>query len=753
MGFRPYVHRLAGEMGLAGHVGNDAAGAFIEIEGSEADLDAFARRLRAELPPLARIAEVTTRELPPTGPQGFAILSSESAGPRRADVTPDSATCPDCLAELADPADRRYRYPFINCTNCGPRYSIVRTVPYDRANTTMAVFQMCPACRREYDDPSDRRFHAQPNACPACGPRVWLTDRTGEPIEGDAIATAASLLDDGRILAIKGLGGFHLACRADDERAVTELRRRKNREAKPLALMARDEDHAGRLVELSAAARESLTGPERPIVVARRREGAAVAASVAPGAPGLGVMLPYTPLHALLMQAVGGPLVMTSGNPSSEPLCRDNHEAIARLAPIADAFVLHDRDIQRRVDDSVLLAVDLPGGPAAVPLRRARGYVPAPIPLDTPADVPTLAVGAELKSTVCLVRDDQAVLSEHLGDLDNPEAYRNFVTAIEQFQTLLDARAGRVVCDLHPAYASRRWAMGLGVPVEQVQHHHAHLAGCLAENGLDGPAVALACDGTGYGTDGTVWGGEVLVGDRAQSRRAGHLWPIRLVGGDAAAVQTWRPALSAGVAAFGADVTGWPAAARKRMEALDAEAVQVAVHRIQAGAGTVCTSLGRLFDAAAFWLGLADRNRCEAEAPMALEAAAATVDGASVQPLPWSLAEGSDGDVQLDWRPALDAMLARSADGEPVEALARAFHEMLADMLAGAAERVADRASVEPVLLTGGCFANRLLLEGVWRRLLGAGRKVYTHFFTPPGDGGVSLGQAVCALARAQRGD
>ena len=753
MGFRPYVHRLARELGLAGHVGNDSAGAFIEVEGRPGAIEAFARRLRAELPPLARIAEVTAVELPPTGQQGFAIGSSESAGPRRADVTPDSATCEDCLAELLDPTDRRYRYPFINCTNCGPRYSIVRMVPYDRANTTMAVFQMCPACRREYDDPSDRRFHAQPNACPACGPKVWLTDGAGNPVKGDTIRRAAELLDAGKILAIKGLGGFHLACRADDEQAVAELRRRKNREAKPLALMARDEGEAARLIELSDAAREALAGPERPIVVARPRQGTHVAASVAPGSPGLGVMLPYTPLHTLLMQAVGGPLVMTSGNPSSEPLCRDNDEALARLGLIADAFVLHDRDIERRVDDSVLLAVDLPGGPGVIPLRRARGYVPAPTPLATPADVPTLAVGAEMKSTVCVVRDGQAVVSEHLGDLDNPEAYRNFIAAIEQFQTLLDARAGRIVCDLHPAYASRRWAMGQSVPVEQVQHHHAHLAGCLAENRLDGSAVALACDGTGYGTDGTVWGGEILVGDRADSRRAGHLWPIRLVGGDAAAVETWRPALATTVATFGVDVADWPAATRKRMDAIDAEAVRVAVQRIQAGAGTVCTSLGRLFDAVAFWLGLADLNRCQAEAPMALEAAATMVDAGSVEPLPWSLAEDADGIMQLDWRPALGAMLTRAADGEPAGVLARAFHEMLADMLASSADRAADRAGVGPVLLTGGCFANRLLLEGVWRRLLEAGRKVYTHYLMPPGDGGVSLGQAVCALARAQRGD
>lgn len=752
VGFRPFVYRLATEMKLAGHVGNDPRGAFIEAEGRPDDLQRFGERLRAELPPLAQIASVQETNMPPSGEKEFRIRPSATGGDQKAEITPDAATCEDCLRELHDPADRRGGYPFINCTNCGPRYSIVRDVPYDRVHTTMSAFTMCPACQTEYDDPADRRFHAQPNACSVCGPRVWLADRDGNELPGDAIPKAAKRLAAGEILAVKGLGGFHLACRADDDDAVAELRRRKNRESKPLAVMVASLQQAEQLATLDATAAEVLACPVRPIVLAPKRPDAPISEYVAPISECYGVLLPYTPLHELLFAQGLGPLVMTSGNPSAEPLCCDNDEALRRLGKIADAFLMHDRDIERRVDDSVVLALSLPGartGSRIMPVRRARGLVPAPIHVGTTAAKPILAVGGELKSTVCLLHGHDAVLSEHLGDLTNPAAYRNFTETVDCFQMLLDVRPEVVACDLHPDYAASRYARGLDLPVTQVQHHHAHVVSCMAENDVTGEVIGVSCDGTGYGTDGTVWGCEVLVCDEADFRRPGHLRTFALPGGDAAAVETWRPAAGVLAETYGAN---WPDAAEAALQRADADVVALTRRRLVSDTARILrtSSLGRLFDAAAFLLGVCDRNRCEAEAPMAMEAAAAHCDAA--EPFDWALDETDDGTIQMDFRPLLRGLVGAVEAGRPAEESARRFHETVAAMLAACVERVAERTGLDRVMLTGGCFANRLLLRRLWDLLHASGLDVYIHGLVPPGDGGIALGQAVAAAARLEKG-
>ncbi|MGH2821483.1 MAG: carbamoyltransferase HypF, partial [Thermoleophilaceae bacterium] len=520
VGFRPFVYRLAGELDLAGWVLNDERGVLLEVEGESGSVESFLRRLPAEAPPLAAVESVTAEDLAPTGDRGFAIVASERRGQADAPVSPDSATCQDCLRELFDPADRRYRYPFVNCTNCGPRFTIVRGVPYDRPLTTMAGFEMCEACRAEYEDPGDRRFHAQPNACPACGPTLSA-----------APSMILHALVTGAVVAVKGLGGYHLACACDDEAAVATLRRRKHREDKPFALMAPDLAAARRLVELSAEEEDLLDGRARPIVIARRRSDADVAPSVAPGSPDLGVMLPYTPLHHLLLHDVGRPLVMTSGNVSDEPIAYEDGDAVERLKGIADLFLMHDRPIHMRTDDSVIRSTSR--GPLL--LRRSRGYVPDGVYLPVRVVRPILACGAELKSTFCVAKGRRAWVSHHIGDLENWETLRSFREGIEHFERLFAVEPEVVAHDLHPDYLSTKEALEReGVEHVGVQHHHAHLAACLAEYGERGPAVGAIFDGTGYGPDRTVWGGELLVGGLAGYERAGSLWPVRMPGGERA---------------------------------------------------------------------------------------------------------------------------------------------------------------------------------------------------------------------------
>lgn len=751
VGFRPFVYRIAGEAGLAGHVGNSVLGAFIEVEGETGRIERFVELLENELPPLAEITCLVEKELPVAGDDEFFIMPSTAEGKQTAQITPDAATCDDCLREMMCPADRRHGYPFINCTNCGPRYSIITGVPYDRAGTTMHKFKMCPECLAEYTDPSDRRFHAQPNACAVCGPRVWLVDGKGAEVAGDAVKTAANWLREGRILAIKGLGGFHLACRADDDAVVGELRRRKDREAKPLAMMVASLDEAERIVVLDAASTAAMTRPARPIVLAPKRPAAAISGEVAPSSGTFGVMLPYTPLHFLLFAEGLPPLVMTSGNPSEEPLCSQNAEALERLGGIADGFLLHDRDIERRIDDSVVMTVSLPGDAEEsriVPLRRARGFVPAPVRVEVEASEGILAVGGDMKSAVCILCGRDAVLSEHLGELENPAAYRNFAATVDCFEKLLDVRPALLACDMHPEYVSTRYALDLPLRATPVQHHHAHVVGCMAENGLSGEVIGVACDGTGYGTDGTSWGCEVLVANEADFQRAGHLRTYPLFGGDVAARETWRPAVGLLRETYGED---WLAAAEAVTGRIDAEALSVAAGRLAGGRLRRTSSLGRLFDAAAFILGVCERNRFEAEAPMMLETLAGKCPEAA--PFECGLVEGAGGAAAMDFAGLIRGLVEGVGEGAAPAQLARAFHETVAAMLADCVGVVAERSGLKRVVLTGGCFANRLLLCRLWELLVGEGLDAYIHTVVPPGDGGIALGQAAVAAARLERGE
>ncbi|HBF32961.1 TPA: carbamoyltransferase HypF, partial [Candidatus Sumerlaeota bacterium] len=726
VGFRPFVYRLATELELAGKVENDAQGAVIEIEGASKQTSLFLKRLQSELPPLAKIAHLEITGLPPKNDKTFVIACSKSEGARSAEISPDIAICPDCLRELFDPADRRYRYPFINCTNCGPRYSIVQAVPYDRCNTTMTKFKMCPDCQAEYDDPTNRRFHAQPDACPVCGPRLWLTDAQGRDLPGDPIRVCAELLRDGKIVAIKGVGGFHLACCADNDAAVERLRERKGREAKPFALMLGSLENARKLICLDSASETQLLDCACPIVLAPRCTDAPISRFVAPGNALLGVMLPYAPLHHLLFAEGLGALVMTSGNPSEEPLCKDNAEALERLGHLADAFLMHDRDMERGVDDSVVLA----GGPV---VRRGRGYAPGPVRLKTIAALePVLAIGGEMKSAICILNDNVAVLSEHLGELSNPSGYRNFAQTIERFQKLLSVTPRVIAHDLHPDYASTRFARSLpDATLIPIQHHHAHAASCMAENGLS-RAVAVVCDGTGYGTDAQIWGGEILVCERDAFERAGHLCYYALPGGDAAAHETWRPALSLTLATFETD---WQQEAGTLFNEVPAQTLKFTAQRIQSGSFVQTSSTGRLFDAAAFLLGLCERNRFEAEAAMLLESVAQSYSGASPNALP-------PASGLLDWKPLVRNLVVGMRQGVPVPQLAYAFHSELAILLTSGALAAAQRNDITQVVLTGGCFANRLLTALMMKNLEHAGLEVFTHHEVPPGDGGLALGQA-----------
>jgi hydrogenase maturation protein HypF len=714
VGFRPYVHRLAGELGLDGFVLNDERGVVIEAEGPAEAIEALLARLPAEAPPLAVVERVRGEPAAVRGEPGFAIVASEGAGPPDALVSADTATCEDCLRELFDPGDRRHRYPFINCTNCGPRFTIVRGVPYDRPLTTMAGFEMCAACAAEYHDPADRRFHAQPNACPECGPRLRFV-----PARGD---DAAAALLAGAIVAVKGVGGFHLACLAADEDAVAALRARKHREEKPFALMAGSLEAARALVSLRPGDEAVLCGRERPIVIAPRREGAHVAAAVAPRSRELGVMLPYSPMHHLLLADVGEPLVMTSGNVSDEPIAYRDDDALDRLAEIADRFLLHDRPIHTRTDDSVVRG--------RVMLRRSRGYVPAALGLPVPAARDVLACGAELKSTFCLARGDRAWVGHHVGDLKNAETLRSFEEGVAHFERLFAVAPAVVAHDLHPDYLSTTYALAReGVEHVAVQHHHAHLAACLAEHGERGPAVGAIFDGAGLGTDGTVWGGELLAGDLRGFERAGHLWPVRLPGGDRAAEEPWRMACA------------WLLAAGEEqpLRGVDPARWRAVAQLVRTGTSApVTTSMGRLFDAVAALCGLRLEVTYEGQAAMELEAAC---DPGERRAYPLPFADG-----RLDARVTIRAVAADLARGTPVGSVAAGFHNAVADATASACARLAAERGLGTVVLSGGVFQNRVLLERTIGRL--GGLRVLVPRQLPPNDGGIAYGQAAVAAAR-----
>jgi hydrogenase maturation protein HypF len=748
VGFRPFAYRLAAELGLAGFILNDERGVEVEVEGPGERVEAFLSRLAADAPPLASVEAVEPVEIDPTGEREFRILASERTGEPEALVSPDTATCVECLAELFDPADRRYRYPFINCTNCGPRFTIVRGVPYDRPRTTMSAFAMCGACRREYEDPLDRRFHAQPNACSACGPRALLETAAGEEFDPaphrDAIAAAAAMLARGAIVAIKGIGGYHLACRAADEDAVRGLRARKRREERPFALIAADLESARELVELGAAEERLLSGRQRPIVIARRRPGAPAAPAVAPRSADLGVMLPYSPLHHILLADAGEPLVLTSGNVSDEPIAFDDDDARRRLAGIADAFLRHDRPIHIRTDDSVARSLDPALRAAPLLIRRARGYVPESIALTPPTPRPLLACGAELKSTFCIAKGSRSWVSHHIGDLKNYETLLSFREGIEHFERLFAAEPELVAHDLHPDYLSTRYALEReSVEHVGVQHHHAHLAACLAEHGVAEAAVGAIYDGSGFGPDGTVWGGEILVGDVAGAERAGHLLPVRLPGGDAAVREPWRMACSWLATAAGEPSPRLPPTLARDVERADWEAVAELVRT--GTASPMTTSIGRLFDAVAAIAGLRARVDHEGQAAAELEGVA-RLDERGRYPLGLLLARGEEP-LTLDARETIIAAAADVASGTGVGEVSARFHNALAAATAEACASVAARRGRAAVVLSGGVYQNRLLLERTAALLRAAGLRVLIPLRLPPNDGGIAYGQAAVAAA------
>jgi hydrogenase maturation protein HypF len=736
VGFRPFVYRLATGLGLTGWVLNDIRGVFLEVEGDPEQLSAFRARVLSETPPRARIQGLTESWLEPVGYEGFQIRTSEATGAKTALILPDVATCQDCLTEILDPENRRYLYPFANCTNCGPRFTIVRDLPYDRPNTTMRGFALCAECRNEYESPFDRRFHAQPTACSACGPELAAWSGSGEVLARgeEALAVAADALLRGEVLACKGLGGFHLMCDARNEAAVSRLRARKAREDKPFALMVKDLAAARSLAEVSPAAAALLEAAEAPIVLLPRLEDAAISRAIAPGRPELGLMLPATPLHHLLLRAVSAPLVATSGNLSEEPICTDEREALSRLAGMADVFLVHDRPIERHADDSV---VRIAAGAPRV-LRRARGY--APLPVSAAEELPViLAVGAHMKTAVALSVGRQVFLSQHIGDLETPEAMNAFRRVIADFLRLYEARPALVAHDLHPGYPSalwaKEWAVAHGISSFAVQHHHAHLVSCLAENGAPGPALGVTWDGTGHGTDGTVWGGEFLKGDAGGFTRFAHLRPFRLPGGEAAVREPRRAALAVLFEVFGGD-----ALSREDLppvRAFSPHERRLLAQMLETGLNApLTTSAGRLFDAVAALLGLSQRTRYEGQAAMALEAAVDPREDAA-WPLPLVPREGAP--ALLDWEPLLHALLEDLGHGVNAGRLAARFHNSLVDGIA----RTAGAAGETRVALTGGCFQNRLLLERAAERLSALGFTVLLHREVPPNDGGISLGQVL----------
>ncbi|MER6954203.1 carbamoyltransferase HypF [Streptomyces sp. NPDC000618] len=748
VGFRPYLYGLATELALVGHVTNTPEGVVAEVEGSFAAVAQFCDRIAVQAPPLARVESVHHQELAAAGGDAFTILASRGDGPARTLVSPDTATCADCLAELADPADRRYRHPFVNCTHCGPRFTIVTGVPYDRAGTTMAGFAMCAECAREYGDPADRRFHAQPVACPECGPRVRLV---GAGADGDPVAEARALLARGAILAVKGLGGYHLACNASDEDAVSRLRLRKARGDKPFAVMARSVDDVEHLVRLGPEERRLLEDAARPVVLLRRRA-SQVAAAVAPGSPDLGVMLPYTPLHHLLLGLPADPdgprlLVMTSGNVSGEPIVIDDAEALERLAHLADAWLVHDRPIHVPCDDSVVRVCD--GEPLVI--RRSRGYAPLPVTLPLPVR-PALAVGGDLKNAFCLGADRRAWLSAHIGDMDDLGTQIAFERAVEQLESITGVRPEALAADRHPGYRSAQWAdrNAAGRPVVRVQHHHAHIAAAMAEHGLDGgrQVIGVAFDGTGHGDDGAVWGGEFLLADYDGYTRFGHLAYAPLPGGDAAVRRPYRMAL----AHLRAAGLGW-SADLACTAVCPPDELRVLERQLERELNCVPTSsMGRLFDAVSSLAGVCHRSGYEAQAAVELENAALDAPAGDATAYAFGLRSPGDGPVAADPAPVFAAIVADLRAGVRPALVAARFHRGVAGLVRQVCGRAREQHGLDTVALTGGVFANTLLSSACAALLREDGFTVLRHRLVPPGDGGLALGQLIVA-ARAAAGD
>lgn len=743
VGFRPFIYRLASEMNLPGWVSNSPQGVFIEAEGEKPVLNTFLLRIAKEKPPISFIQSLEYSLLDPIHFKGFEIRSSESSGTVSALILPDIATCEACLAEVFDPQNRRYRYPFTNCTHCGPRFTIIESLPYDRPNTSMKGFAMCADCRREYEDPTDRRFHAQPNACPVCGPELQLWDAAGKTlaVRDAALLAAVTAIRSGRITAIKGIGGFHLVADACSAAAVAALRARKHREEKPFALMYPSIDRIREDCIVSPLEARLLLSAEAPIVLLERRGDAAarsLADEVAPGNPYLGVMLPCTPLHHLLMREIGTPLIATSGNLSDEPICIDEQEALGRLAGIADLFLVHNRPIVRHVDDSILRVVL---GRELV-MRRARGYAPLPLLLNNSAN-DILAVGAHLKNTVALSVDGNVFLSQHIGDLENREATEAFRQVIDSFTSLYRSHPAQIAADMHPDYVSTRYARARALPVIPVQHHHAHVAACMAENELEGRVLGVAWDGTGYGTDGTIWGGEFLLADEAGFIRAATLRKFRLPGSAPAVKEPRRTALGVLYEIFGD--RAFSQTDLLPVQAFAPAELPVMARMLSRGIHSPwTTSAGRLFDAIASLCGLRQRLNFEGQAAMELEYAATRET--LREEYPYHLAsQESDAsaaaELVLDWEPLIHAVIQDMRDAIPLARISKKFHNTLVGMILAAAQRIGERR----VVLTGGCFQNRILLEDAVRSLESNGFHPYWHQRIPPNDGGIALGQIAAA--------
>ena len=744
VGFRPFVHGLAVRLQLGGFVQNLGGCVHVEVEGPAAALDGFLDRLTQAPPPLAHIVDCSWTPQPLRNDGPFRIQASASDAVAPIWLAPDAATCADCLRELFDPADRRCGYPFLSCTNCGPRLTVIRGAPYDRSRTTMAGFAMCSACQAEYHDPADRRFHAQPIACPACGPQLSLLDAGGRAMPAeDAVEQFAAALRAGKIGALKGLGGFHLACDASNPAAVDRLRRRKQRDDKPFAVLVRDLAAARALCTATAAEAVLLQSMPRPIVLLRKRPDAQIAEAVAPGNPHLGVMLPYTPLHHLLTAALAGlPLVLTSGNRSDEPIACEDADALARLAEIADLFLLHDRPIHVRCDDSVTRVV----ADCELPLRRSRGYAPLPLFLPHSCTVPILAVGGQLKGTFALGRRRHAVLSHHLGALDHYDAYQAFEKDVALYEQLFGIQPELIVHDLPPDYASTRYAQQRaarsGIATLAVQHHHAHLASCMAEHGLTEPVIGVTLDGTGYGLDGAVWGGEFLVGDYAQFRRAAHLREVRMPGGEAAIREPWRMA-AAQLLDAGLDLG---LLARR----VGAKSLQTIAMMLQRGFNSPRTSsMGRLIDAAAALAGVRDRTTYEGQAAVELEWLAAQSAADEHYPFELGAERLSEAARVVDTRPLIRAVAEDVAREVPTATVARRFHTTVVEIIAAVCGAIRTTTALNDVVLSGGVFSNALLTAEVGARLTSDGFRAYRHRLAPPNDGGLSLGQLAVAARQA----
>jgi hydrogenase maturation protein HypF len=733
IGFRPFVYRLATELKLSGWVANSAQGVFVEIEGTRASLHSFLLRLEQEKPPQAKIQSLEFTFLDAAGYDRFEIRYSDQSGRKTAFILPDLAVCADCLREVFDPQDRRYRYPFTNCTNCGPRFSIIEALPYDRPHTSMKGFTMCPACDREYHDPANRRFHAQPNACPDCGPRLELWNAKGLALakKGEALRQAIEVVRSGQILALKGIGGFQLIVDARNPNAVQRLRARKRREEKPFALMYPRFEQIQEDCHVSSLEARLLLSVEAPIVLlARRSQKSLLAPAVAPSNPNLGVMLPYSPLHHLLMEDLGMPIVATSGNLSDEPICIEESEALPRLQEVADCFLVHNRPIVRHIDDSVTQVVcdrDLV-------LRRARGYAPLPVHANYPLPC-VLAVGAHMKNSVALSVGKEIFLSQHIGDLETREAFSAFRRTVVDLPQLYEAEIDAIACDMHPEYLSTKQAAGMRAPLYQVQHHFAHVVACMAENELEDPVLGVSWDGTGYGPDGTIWGGEFLLTEEGSFQRVAHLRQFRLPGGDAAVKEPRRTALGVLYEIWGDKVISdgrlLPATTFS-----DPELVVLQKMLRQGINSPFTSSAGRLFDAVASILGLKQRVTFEGQAAMELEF---SIHPGVEEVYPFELTDGSP--CLVDWRPMIPEILIDLQKGQPVGDISAKFHNTLVEAIVAIARRIE-----EPrIVLTGGCFQNRYLIERSVRRLSETGFKPYWHQRVPPNDGGIALGQVVAA--------